>query len=55
MCALNLMIICRDTWLTRQVCDDIVYNGNLLKFSQNQELRSKLLGTGDKLLVEVMQ
>lgn len=32
--------------------EQIVYNGNLLKFSQNPKLLKQLLDTGDKLLVE---
>ena len=35
-----------------EICDDIVYNGNLAKFAQNQELKDKLLATGDKIIVE---
>lgn len=31
---------------------DIVIKGNLLKFSQNEDLKAKLLATGDKILVE---
>jgi ribA/ribD-fused uncharacterized protein len=34
------------------VADDIVYEGNLAKFSQNEELKDKLLSTGNKLIVE---
>lgn len=30
----------------------IVFEGNMLKFQQNDEIRAKLLATGDKLLVE---
>ena len=30
----------------------IVLDGNLLKFSQNEELKQFLLSTGDKILVE---
>ncbi|MFW6273165.1 MAG: NADAR family protein [bacterium] len=30
----------------------IVYDGNVFKFSQNEELREKLLATGDSILVE---
>lgn len=37
-------------WL--QVCDDIVYNGNYAKFSQNLELQKKLLATGNKIIAE---
>uniref|UniRef100_A0A7S0MLR9 NADAR domain-containing protein n=1 Tax=Cryptomonas curvata TaxID=233186 RepID=A0A7S0MLR9_9CRYP len=39
-----------DEW--DKVCDEIVFHGNFLKFSQNKELRSKLLGTGEKLIAE---
>lgn len=38
------------TWDT--IADDIVFTGNLLKFSQNPELRDKLMATGDKEFVE---
>jgi len=31
---------------------DIVYKGNLLKFSQNERFKSILLGTGDAILCE---
>lgn len=31
---------------------DIVLKGNLAKFSQNEGLKRKLLGTGDKVLIE---
>ena len=37
-------------WLS--VCNDVVYKGNLEKFSQNPELKEKLLNTGDKLIIE---
>ncbi len=33
-------------------CFDIVVQGNLAKFGQNEALRAFLLGTGDKVLVE---
>jgi len=36
-----------------KVCDDIVFRANLLKFSQNDELKALLLDTGDKMMVEV--
>ena len=32
--------------------ESIVYNGNLLKFSQNAALKKKLMDTGDKIIVE---
>jgi hypothetical protein len=34
------------------LADDIVFEGNLAKFSQNPELKEKLLATGNKLIVE---
>ena len=34
------------------IADLVVYNANLAKFSQNDELKQKLLATGDKLIVE---
>lgn len=37
-------------WL--QICDDIVYNGNYAKFSQNLELKKRLLATGNKIIAE---
>ncbi|XP_057314510.1 uncharacterized protein F44E2.8-like [Hydractinia symbiolongicarpus] len=33
-------------------CRDVVYKGNLAKFSQNENLKSKLLLTGTKLIAE---
>jgi len=35
-----------------EVADDIVYRANLAKFSQNPELKQKLLDTTDKIIVE---
>jgi ribA/ribD-fused uncharacterized protein len=35
-----------------KVADDIVYKANLAKFSQNLELKERLLATGDKEFVE---
>lgn len=35
-----------------EVAQDIVYTGNLLKFSQNEDLKKYMLDTGDKFLVE---
>ncbi|GHU36559.1 hypothetical protein AGMMS50256_33300 [Betaproteobacteria bacterium] len=32
--------------------EEIVFTGNVLKFSQNDDLRALLMATGDKLLVE---
>lgn len=37
-------------WL--KVCNDIVYKGNYYKFTQNLELKEKLLKTGNKLIAE---
>lgn len=34
------------------VADDVVFRGNVAKFSQNQELKELLLATGDKKFVE---
>jgi ribA/ribD-fused uncharacterized protein len=34
------------------VCLGIVYKGNLAKFSQNEDLRSELLSTEDRIMVE---
>jgi ribA/ribD-fused uncharacterized protein len=39
-----------DQWKTHS--SDIVRKGNLLKFTQNPELKALLLATGDKILVE---
>jgi ribA/ribD-fused uncharacterized protein len=39
-----------DRWSA--ACRDIVYRGNLAKFSQNEDLRAKLLETGSKRIVE---
>jgi len=36
----------------KQNCMRIVYEGNLAKFSQNPELKTALLSTGNKILVE---
>ena len=40
----------KDKW--DSVCLGIVYKGNFAKFTQNPDLMSMLLSTGDKLLVE---
>jgi hypothetical protein len=32
---------------------DVMYQANLLKYTQNEDLKKKLLETGDKILVEV--
>lgn len=34
------------------VADDIVFHGNVAKFSQNPNLKERLLATGDKMFVE---
>jgi ribA/ribD-fused uncharacterized protein len=39
-----------DKWNT--IADEIVYQANLAKFSQNSELKHKLLSTGEKIIVE---
>lgn len=39
-----------DDW--NKVADDIVYDANLAKYSQNAELKETLLATGDKMFVE---
>lgn len=39
-----------DEW--NSVCKDVVYRGNLAKFSQNESLKEKLLSTGSRVLVE---
>jgi ribA/ribD-fused uncharacterized protein len=36
----------------RKVCEDIVLEGNIYKFSQNYTMRKALLDTGNKILVE---
>ena len=36
----------------KAACRDVVFRGNLAKFSQDEELRALLLATGDKTLVE---
>ena len=33
-------------------CEEIVYQANLAKFSQHDELKNKLLATGDKIIAE---
>jgi ribA/ribD-fused uncharacterized protein len=40
----------KDEWDT--VADDVVFNANLAKFSQNEHLKKLLLDTGDKIIVE---
>jgi ribA/ribD-fused uncharacterized protein len=35
-----------------KIADNIVYQANLAKFSQNQELKEKLISTGTKIFVE---
>jgi len=39
-----------DVW--NEVADEVVLRGNIAKFAQNQELKDKLLATGDKKFVE---
>jgi len=33
-------------------CEEIVYQGNLAKFTQNENIKNKLLSTGDAIIVE---
>jgi len=33
-------------------CEEIVYQGNLAKFTQDENLKNKLLSTGDAIIVE---
>jgi len=40
-----------DNW--KVVREDVVFQGNLYKFSQNEDFKQKLLNTKDKILVEV--
>ena len=39
-----------DTWLAAR--EDIVFEGNMLKFGQNAEAKKELLATGDATIVE---
>jgi ribA/ribD-fused uncharacterized protein len=41
-----------DATVWDKVADEVVYSANLAKFSQNKDLKEKLLATGDKLIVE---
>jgi len=41
---------CKVEWDT--VADDVVFNANFAKFSQNENLKMLLLDTGDKIIVE---
>jgi ribA/ribD-fused uncharacterized protein len=41
-----------DDQIWKQNCMRIVYEANLAKFTQNQELKAALLSTGNKILVE---
>lgn len=41
---------CPEEW--NAVADDVVFNANLAKFSQNEDLKKLLLDTGDKIIVE---
>lgn len=41
-----------DEYKWNMVADEIVYKANLAKFSQNAELKNKLLATGGKMFVE---
>jgi ribA/ribD-fused uncharacterized protein len=35
-----------------RLCREIVYRGNLAKFTQNERLRERLLGTSDRIIAE---
>lgn len=39
-----------EIWVDK--CELVVYNGNMAKFSQNQDLLEKLMNTGNRQLVE---
>ena len=39
-----------DEW--NKIADDIVFKANQAKFTQNHDLKEKLLNTGDKIIVE---
>jgi ribA/ribD-fused uncharacterized protein len=41
---------CKDEW--DKIADDVVFNANLAKFSENVILKKLLLDTGDKIIVE---
>ena len=41
-----------DQKIWEENCDEIVYQGNLAKFSQNDELKQMLLATGNQLIAE---
>ena len=41
-----------DVKVWQENCREIVFNGNLLKFSQNEDLKNFLLSTNDELIVE---
>ena len=41
---------CSDKW--NEVADDVVFNANLAKFSQNENLNKLLMDTSDKKIVE---
>lgn len=41
-----------DEYKWNMVADEIVYKANLAKFSQNAELKNKILATGGKMFVE---
>lgn len=41
-----------DQRIWEENCDEIVYQGNLAKFSQNKELKEMLVATGDRLIAE---
>jgi ribA/ribD-fused uncharacterized protein len=41
-----------DEWRWKKERERIVLEGNMLKFEQNEELKKKLLDTGEKIIVE---
>jgi len=42
-----------DSEIWDEVCNEIVYEGNLAKFTQNEELQKSLFATDNKILVEI--
>ncbi len=50
--ALGRLVKNFDATVWDKVADEVVYSANLAKFSQNKDLKEKLLATGDKLIVE---
>jgi hypothetical protein len=46
----NVKNFCQEKW--DEVADEVVFNANLAKYSQNENLKKLLLDTGDKIIVE---